>query len=69
MVVVMSDKAIPMDTFPMAVKFGVFRVLYFIKSCPIALCLVNISIAMTTFIFKNSLNIIYLLLNHIKSPI
>jgi hypothetical protein len=42
MVVVMSDKTFPMDTFPMAVKFGVLRVLYFIKSCPTSLRLINI---------------------------
>jgi len=42
MVVVMSDRMFPMDTFPMTVKFGVLRVLYIIKSCPTSLRLVNI---------------------------
>jgi hypothetical protein len=37
MVVVMSDMI-----FPMVVKFGVLRVLYFIKSCPTSLRFVNI---------------------------
>jgi hypothetical protein len=32
MVIVMSDM-----TFPMAVKFGVLHVLYYIKSCPTSL--------------------------------
>ena len=40
---VMSDKTFPMDTFPMAVKLGVLRVLYFIELYSISLCFGNIS--------------------------
>ena len=50
MVAVMSDRTFPVDAFPMAVKVRVLHVLYFIMSCAISLCLVNISKIIHVFI-------------------
>ena len=38
-----SSKVMSDTTFPMAVKLGVFRVLYFVEQCPISLCFGNIN--------------------------